>query len=905
MKKYSTEDIEQYLEHNLSQTEEYAFKQALSENQELQKEVEAQRKIAATLAFAGFQSSVHAAHDRFTNGLETSSPTSEALKTKSGWSFTQFFGVFILVAIGIIGLWKLTESKTQEPNIKPTVNQEKASISIVDTIDNTSLKKIDVEFNTYTFLAEEGTTINDPRSGAKITIEPNSLVYKTTKKPVKGKVKLAYREFRDQADIALSEIPMDYKGKFFNSAGMFEIRSTQGTEDLTVKDGEEIDIDFRMTKNEDGIGFYELNNETKKWRKLKDLPLEKQSPTKTIEPTPEVTELPQVTNTIFTDDIIKPLLIGVTSDNSPYIDPEIINLVQELSPVQESIIPIDLKDENWTPKSDVNKSPKELFFNESYDTPVGDAFNNISKMNFKSKTFEDPTPINIEIVSQKNEVKTKKNKKRTRQTKDTLATIDPIKIPEWSNPFSVATKVDTVTIFDNSSSLFFKELEPLKEWVFYDRTNQIYRGDDIFDIRIDLDSSAKNLFILHLKHSSGITSTPVSLVMGKMNRQIIQRRYENYLGLRNARMQRIIRKATIYKQKIETIQNEITVNEGKLDQLINEKDDKIYAIAQLTMSVDELAMSKDEWFEKMASDSLSMQNLKTSLQKIKAYSTNDAEASNQLVDLIQKAETRKAQIFYIKKVKEFINVSAYILAKPNELKYSDYSFTKTIMSKTELLLTFVEWKDLMVSSQRKKSNRYKSFISKVDTMTTGHKDFYLSIHQKHRKTMEELRTNKRTFLRLQEVNKLNNQAIAKSNVDNGTMDAGHYKDPFVKNLKIKNFGVFNCDQVYQLANAIQLKAHYYNNGIELKNNRVLSVIDKGINGSLSFAPKLPTVSTSSNTCLLLVTKDDRYYFYSSEDWKGERPNLNSKDFEFIMTEVTDKLKSSKDLQALIEGVPMS
>ena len=56
---------------------------------------------------------------------------------------------------------------------------------------------------------------------------------------VEGIYQLYYREFRDQAEIALSGIPMTYtengNDEIFNSAGMYEIRAMQNGEELKLQ----------------------------------------------------------------------------------------------------------------------------------------------------------------------------------------------------------------------------------------------------------------------------------------------------------------------------------------------------------------------------------------------------------------------------------------------------------------------------------------------------------------------------------------------------------------------------------------------------------------------------------------------------------------------------------------------
>ena len=100
-------------------------------------------------------------------------------------------------------------------------------------------------------------------TGSRIQMMPDAVYYKNGDL-VEGRYILKYREFRDQADIATSGIPMFYtehgnKDEIFNSTGMFEIRAFKDGEELVLK--KDAIINFRSTKVLEGVNYYALDEE--------------------------------------------------------------------------------------------------------------------------------------------------------------------------------------------------------------------------------------------------------------------------------------------------------------------------------------------------------------------------------------------------------------------------------------------------------------------------------------------------------------------------------------------------------------------------------------------------------------------------------------------------------------------
>lgn len=137
------------------------------------------------------------------------------------------------------------------------------------TLSNT-FSEIQKKFNSYSMNHSGG--ILKYTSGTKIKIQPNSVTYEDGT-PVKGEFKIKYREFRNAADIAFSGIPMTFNGQNFNSMGMYEIRGEQDGKKLNLS--KPAIVNFQCTKGDAGVGFYQLDESSSKWKKIKQLTKEK------------------------------------------------------------------------------------------------------------------------------------------------------------------------------------------------------------------------------------------------------------------------------------------------------------------------------------------------------------------------------------------------------------------------------------------------------------------------------------------------------------------------------------------------------------------------------------------------------------------------------------------------------
>ncbi|HLP56617.1 MAG TPA: hypothetical protein VK151_16390 [Fluviicola sp.] len=130
------------------------------------------------------------------------------------------------------------------------------------------LEGIDIPMRDFTFDASRGSTIRTP-SGTQITVPAEALTDEKGQ-PVRGKVKLQFREFHTPAEILVSGIPMRYDSagtKYdFISAGMFEIAAEQNGQKLKIREGKAINVELASYKEDEGYSFYQLDPKTGDWK---------------------------------------------------------------------------------------------------------------------------------------------------------------------------------------------------------------------------------------------------------------------------------------------------------------------------------------------------------------------------------------------------------------------------------------------------------------------------------------------------------------------------------------------------------------------------------------------------------------------------------------------------------------
>lgn len=135
---------------------------------------------------------------------------------------------------------------------------------------NPPLPEADIPFLTHEVDAQKGGRwVLD--NGTVMTI-PQGIFVDENGKKVKGKVTIQYREFHDAADIILSGIPMVYydngKPEHFQTAGMTEIRGSQGESPVFIAEGKSIEVNMASFPEDDDYNFYFLDPEAREWKEI-------------------------------------------------------------------------------------------------------------------------------------------------------------------------------------------------------------------------------------------------------------------------------------------------------------------------------------------------------------------------------------------------------------------------------------------------------------------------------------------------------------------------------------------------------------------------------------------------------------------------------------------------------------
>lgn len=143
--------------------------------------------------------------------------------------------------------------------------------------------------------------------------------------------------------------------------------------------------------------------------------------------------------------------------------------------------------------------------------------------------------------------------------------------------------------------------------------------------------------------------------------------------------------------------------------------------------------------------------------------------------------------------------------------------------------------------------------------------------------------------------------VQKQNIDQMSLiQAGHYYPEIVQGLQVSGFGIYNCDQQFRIQQPITLQASFRDKKTKqsIENAYVACLIDLKVNGSFSFHPKHITCDPIGSNVLLLFTADRKIYM-ADENTFLQATTLDLLEPTFLMTEVTEKLKTPEDLQQLL------
>ncbi len=134
---------------------------------------------------------------------------------------------------------------------------------------NNLFTSIQPDFTGFELENEKGGTIVT-ESGSRLTFPAFAVTFEDGS-AVSGTYRVSYREFRNQAEIALSGIPMTYASEgnsreLLTSVGMFELRAEQQGKSLKLQN--EISLDFICNDEVDDVSFYRLDETDQDWQTI-------------------------------------------------------------------------------------------------------------------------------------------------------------------------------------------------------------------------------------------------------------------------------------------------------------------------------------------------------------------------------------------------------------------------------------------------------------------------------------------------------------------------------------------------------------------------------------------------------------------------------------------------------------
>ena len=244
--------INSYLQNEMSAAEKKAFEIQLANDKELQHELYIQRQVTVAAFNAGLKTEFADAMKK-TRSLKRAITISIALVSGIAAILIIYFGV--------------------SPLLKKTTVEDLGKLAKIENIlpqpfVNPPLPKLDIPFSEYFFDAEKGDTIFYP-SGS-IIIFPASALVDEAGNPVKGKVRIIYREFVDALDFFLSGIPMGYDSagvKYnFESSGMCEINAFKNNKAVFVNKNAMPVINLTSKNKSPLHNLYYLDTASKTWK---------------------------------------------------------------------------------------------------------------------------------------------------------------------------------------------------------------------------------------------------------------------------------------------------------------------------------------------------------------------------------------------------------------------------------------------------------------------------------------------------------------------------------------------------------------------------------------------------------------------------------------------------------------
>lgn len=192
--------------------------------------------------------------------------------------------IITIILITIMPISCNNQNKSNSENI--TTKKSIFSVPFTDIqIENTSYQ-----------ISNERDTVLSYKTGSKIVIPKNAFLDKEGN-PIKGSVKLTYREFTNAFDIYMGGIPMVYDNdgieQVFETAGMVEINAYSQEQPVFPNPQNKIQIQMNSFQKGNEYNVYQLDTITGKWNDLGKDEVEIEDYNKSIASLPQVPTAPK------------------------------------------------------------------------------------------------------------------------------------------------------------------------------------------------------------------------------------------------------------------------------------------------------------------------------------------------------------------------------------------------------------------------------------------------------------------------------------------------------------------------------------------------------------------------------------------------------------------------------------
>lgn len=172
---------------------------------------------------------------------------------------------------------------------------ETQSSDTINSIFTVPFADIKIEKTLYQINSECDTVLTY-KTGSNIVIPKNAFVDKDGN-PVKGKVKLTYREFTNAFDVYLGGIPMVYDSagvsQVFETAGMIEINAYSQEQPVFPNPQNKIQVQLNSFQKGNEYNIYQLDTNTGKWNNIGKDDVEVEDYDKAIASLPQVPPEPK------------------------------------------------------------------------------------------------------------------------------------------------------------------------------------------------------------------------------------------------------------------------------------------------------------------------------------------------------------------------------------------------------------------------------------------------------------------------------------------------------------------------------------------------------------------------------------------------------------------------------------